>query len=112
MTQNAKKYLFDIAQSIDIIFDIHLKEISSLEEYTNSISAQDGVEKRLIVIGEAAYRLRQMGVPLPLTDQLVNRRNTIIHQYDQFTHKAIWYTAQQELPLLKKHVSELLETEN
>lgn len=112
MTQNAKKYLFDIAQSIDIIFDIHLKEIDSLDAYVTSISAQDGVEKRLIVIGEAAFRLRQMGVSLPLTDQLVNRRNTIIHQYDQFTHKAIWYTAQQELPLLKKEVSDLLSADS
>lgn len=110
MTQNAKKYLFDIAQSIDIIFDIHLREIHSLDEYMKSISAQDGVEKRLILIGEAAFRLRQMGISLSLTDQLINRRNTIVHQYDQFTHKAIWYTAQQELPVLKQQVMELMES--
>lgn len=108
MRKNAHRYLKDIFDAIEIIFDIHLKDIHTLDEYEDSINAQDGVEKRLIIIGEAAYRLRQMGEILPQADQIINRRNTIVHQYDGFTNRTIWKTVHEDLPELKMHIEQLL----
>ena len=61
-------------------------------------------------MGEAAYRLRQMDVLLSQADELINRRNTIIHQYDGFHTKTIWYFVIQKLDSLKNEVSSLMNS--
>lgn len=67
------------------------------------------VERELEIIGEAAYRLRQMGISLTQADALINRRNTIIHQYDSFQPRTIWNFIRQQLPALESEVQELLQ---
>lgn len=50
-----------------------------------------------------------MGVRLEDHDAIINRRNTIIHQYDDFTERAIWRHIKKDLPKVKTEVLELLE---
>ena len=107
--KDPKKYLYDISESIEFIFDDHLQEIDSLSEYEEDRTIQDAVERRLTIIGEAIHMLRKQGISLPSGDQIVNRRNTITHQYDEFGAEAIWKSVHSELPSLKEEVDRLLE---
>ncbi|MEM6805995.1 MAG: HepT-like ribonuclease domain-containing protein [Bacteroidota bacterium] len=69
---------------------------------------QAAVERELINIGEALCKLRRLGISLSITDQLINRRNTLTHQYDVFSAASIWNSVHVELHDLKSEVEELL----
>ena len=107
MTTKAKKYLFDILRSIELI-EQHLAGVPNLTAYEQDIKTQDAVERRMIIISEALRRLAEMGISLAQSDRLINRRNTIVHQYDQFLPEAIWRSVEKELPDLKVEVSRRL----
>lgn len=53
MTRIQKKYLFDISESIRIIFEDHLDGVHSLEVYEADVKTQDAVERRLMIVAEA-----------------------------------------------------------
>ncbi len=108
MLKDPKKFLYDIAESIGFIFDEHLVGINTLAEYEADRTVQDAVERRLITIGEAVLKLQQAGIRLPFGDQIINRRNTLTHQYDVFTAESIWESVHRELPGLKAEVDRLL----
>lgn len=108
MTSKANKYLFDIQRSIELI-EQHLSGVEDLNAYEQDIKTQDAVERRMIVISEALRRLAEMGIQLAHADRLINRRNTIVHQYDQFLPEAIWRSIQKELPGLKEEATRLLD---
>ena len=109
MRKDPKKFLYDILEAIDFIFDVHLGEINSLEEYERDQTVQAAVERRLITIGEAVFQLRREGIILPNADQLINRRNMLAHRYDIYNAAAIWVSVHRELPGLKAEVEEMLE---
>jgi uncharacterized protein with HEPN domain len=108
MPKNQKKYLYDISESIRIIFDDYLKNINSLDEYEADSKTQDAVERRLIIIAEALHRLREMGIRLPSTDEIINRRNSITHQYDEYNPRTIWLSLFRDLPPLQTEADHLL----
>lgn len=54
MTRKAKKYLWDIAHSIEQI-EAHIAEIDDLDAYKKNLLVRDAVERRLTIIGEATY---------------------------------------------------------
>ena len=62
--------------------------MDSIVAYEANKIVRRAVAKELEIIGEAASRLRQMGVLLEQTDSLINRRNTLIHQYGVMV--ALW----------------------
>jgi len=107
MTRHAKKYLFDIKQSIEYI-QSYTADHHDLATFAEDIMTLDAIERRIGIIGEAASKLKKMGVLLAETDSLINRRNTIIHQYDEFTPRAIWRHIQEDLPLVLSEAEELL----
>ena len=109
MPKDPKKFLYDILERIGYIFDEHLAEILSLEEYESNQTVQSAVERELIIIGEAVYKLKRKGTTLVNADQIINRRNTLAHQYDVFNAAAIWVSVHNELPTLKAEVEQLLE---
>ncbi|MEM6261734.1 MAG: HepT-like ribonuclease domain-containing protein [Bacteroidota bacterium] len=110
MTRKAKKYLFDILTAIQNIQDFHLSGIDSLQDFEEDVTAMRAVERELEIIGEAAYRLRKLDIHLTQADELINRRNTIIHQYDGFHPKAIWYFVAKKLQRLKEETSQVLNS--
>jgi len=109
MPKDPKKFLYDILEAINFIFDIHLKGITTLEEYEAEYTVQAAVERRLITIDEAVYQLRRQGITLSFADKLINRRNTLAHQYDVYNSVAIWVSVHDELPTLKTEVEQMLE---
>lgn len=47
MNRTEKKYLYDISESIRIIFDDYLTGIDSFDQYEADLKTQDAVERRL-----------------------------------------------------------------
>lgn len=108
MNRTEKKYLYDISESIRIIFEDYLEGIDSFGQYEADSKTQDAVERRLMIIAEAVYKMRRKGVSLPSADQIINRRNTMAHQYDEYNPIAIWDSIHRELPVLKAEADRLL----
>ena len=105
---------------------IYLRQIvdyvENIEEYVKSTDfegfeqnglLQDGVIRKIELIGEAAKRLsvefwEQYRDKLPLAEA-VSTRNRLIHQYDDIDLKIVWNTVKNDLPNLKKKLEEFLE---
>ena len=109
MSRNQKKYLFDISQCIENIFSYHIDGIEDETAFENDITSVRAVEREFGIIGEAALKLRKLGIELENYDKFVNRRNTLVHRYDSIKSQTLWQYIQYELPDLKKEVDSLLE---
>lgn len=109
MTRKQKKYLFDISLAIDNIFKVHLSEVKDKSEYIENLTVQRAVERELGIIGEACHRLKKMELLLASSDSMINRRHTLIHQYDVSKPGNIWEMVHHDLPSLKSEVDELLD---
>jgi uncharacterized protein with HEPN domain len=74
------------------------------------------VEHKLVVIGEAANRLRRRHptVAARIADmhQIVGLRNTVIHGYDLVDYNRVWNIVQENLPILQQEVRQLLRKES
>ncbi|MEO0470981.1 MAG: HepT-like ribonuclease domain-containing protein [Bacteroidota bacterium] len=89
MDVKIKKFLWDIQHSIQLI-EAHLDSIDDLQSFRDNVLVRDAVERRLTIIGEAAHQLQRLGFKLSYSDSLINRRNTIVHQYDDFSVRSVW----------------------
>ena len=108
MKKTAKKYLFDISQAISHIFEVHLSQIPSKEIFLKNLTVQRATERELAIIGEACHKLQKEGVHLQHGDSMINRRNTLVHQYDSFNPRNIWDLIHHDLPPLKQEVDQLM----
>ena len=72
---------------------------------------QDAVIRQLEIIGEAAtrvspsLRLKHPEVPWPVVSGM---RNKLIHDYFGVDIETVWFTTQNDLSTLKKHIQEIL----
>ena len=109
-----KDNLIYLRQIVDYIGDIE-EYVGSTDFHgfeTNGL-LQDGVIRKIELIGEAAKRLsisfwEQYRETLPLAEA-VSTRNRLIHQYDDIDLKIVWNTIKYDLPELKKKLLEFLE---
>ena len=62
MSRKASKYLYDIARSIQDIFEDYLDGIDTLEQYEADKTIRLAVINELEIVEEAAYRLRNLGI--------------------------------------------------
>lgn len=83
--------------------------MNTYEQYEADAKTQTAVERVLMIIAEAIYKLRRKGISLTNGDQIINRRNTIAHQYDEYNPDTIWMSIHRELPGLKVEVDRLLQ---
>ncbi|MEL6652330.1 MAG: HepT-like ribonuclease domain-containing protein, partial [Bacteroidota bacterium] len=58
------------------------------------------------IIGEAAFQLRRNDFRFAGQDQLINRRNTLVHQYDAARPANLWNYITYKLPELQQILSE------
>ena len=108
MTERAKKYLFDILFSIDMINEFLLG--LNFFEYEKDMKTKSAVERQLGIIGEAVtqFRKENTGYELKNAREIINFRNRIIHAYDSIDDNIVWAIKTNHLPILKNEIGELL----
>jgi uncharacterized protein with HEPN domain len=108
MTEKELKYLSDILQAIDLIFDF-TKSISSYSDYVNDLKTQSAVERQLGIIGEALNKIYLINPDLKIENarQIVGLRNRIIHAYDLVDSSIIWAILKNHLLPLKEEIKKL-----
>jgi len=109
MKHEARKFLIDIQQSIDII-ESHIAGIGSFPVFSSDLKTLDAVERRLGIIGEALWKAQKMEPSIDVSDikKIVGLRHILVHDYDLIDAAIIWKVLQQNLPVLKEEISKLL----
>jgi uncharacterized protein with HEPN domain len=102
-------YLRHILDSIKSI--VKYLEGISFETYMKDELIQDGVIRRLEIIGEASRNtsqdFREQYSEIPWS-QIISLRNRIVHAYFNINLNTIWTIVQDELPILKQNVENIL----
>ena len=111
MNKPQKKYLADIQQAITDIEQIHMKGFEAQEDFIQDLKTIRAVERELAIVGEACYQLRKWGVNFDEQDQAINRRNTLVHQYDAGRPANLWNYVTYRIPILAASVTDLLSRE-
>jgi uncharacterized protein with HEPN domain len=107
----AKKYLYDISKSIGFL-SIHLKNIDTIELFSQNITVKRSVERELEIIGEAMNSLIAICPDIKISDsrKIIAMRNRIIHGYDSVDDVVIWNTIIRNIPVLKAEIEILLNS--
>ena len=107
-TRDYRVYLEDIASAIRFIGRY---TVGGREGFMSSSLVQDGVIRRLSIIGEAAGRLpssvrrKYEGVPWK---KIVGMRNVLVHDYAETNLRTVWATITEDLPRLERVVEAML----
>lgn len=105
-------YLRDIVEAADAIERFLTDE--SREEFFADEILQSAILQKLIVIGEAASHLslafRERHPDISWVD-IVGFRNIAVHEYFAVSWPIVWITTNQDVPLLRKQIAEILRQE-
>ena len=110
MSDEAKKSLIDILNSINIIEE-YLGNKRNFKDFESNRQLRDAIERRLEIIGEATNRLLKIDplIKIAHARRIVDLRNKVIHAYDTVDHFTIWAVIVNDLPTLKIEVNGLLK---
>ena len=111
--EDARSHLEDILDSIRLIQQF--VQGMDLDAYRQDEKTQAAVERKLLIIGEAAIRLKDKAEVLcpgiPWRD-IRGSGNWLRHQYDSVDVETIWNTILGDLPPLKAAVEKALAAPN
>jgi uncharacterized protein with HEPN domain len=109
MSDEIRKSLLDILQSIDVIEE-YLGEKKDFTFYQSNRLIRDAVERRLEIIGEATNRILKLDSHVSITHarRIVDMRNKVIHAYDLVDNPTVWAVIVHDLPILKIEIVSLL----
>ena len=107
--KSVKKYLYDVQQSVDSIFE-YLGEKRNFFEYERNKLLRRAVERELEIIGEAVKHLLELDENICIDNarRIVDLRNFVIHGYDKVDNVIIWGILSKDLPKLKQQVDALM----
>jgi len=109
MVEKNKIFLKHILESIKIIEET-LKGVSE-EQYSQDITIQDAVIRRMEIIGEAVKNLDEAFIEKNQEiefKKIARMRDKLIHHYFGVDLKLVWDTVQNDLPQLKKNIEKLV----
>jgi uncharacterized protein with HEPN domain len=113
MTETSQKLLFDALTYCDEILSILAGK--TYDNYVEDLVLRRAIERDVEIVGEALSQLRNTD---PETANLISElryivgmRNRLIHGYDTVNDSIVWDTAKNDIPLLRKAVSDLLNKE-
>lgn len=111
MQREILKYLFDIQESINSIYD-YLGDKRDFNEYKSNKLLRRGIERELEIIGEATKRILKLDMKIEISDsrRIVDLRNWVIHGYDKVDDVIIWGIVSKDIPRLKEQVDILIKT--
>lgn len=106
MQREILKYLLDIDEAIDSIFE-YLGDSRDFNLYLQNKQLRRAVERELEIIGEATNRILRLDENINITSarRIVDLRNWVIHGYDKVDDVIIWGIISKDLPLLKEQVT-------
>jgi len=113
MRLEAKKYLYDISEAVELIASF--TEDKTLADYERDIMLRSAVERQFEIIGEALAHLARLDEALAerISEhrRIIAFRNILIHGYTQVDDLVVWDIVQSKLPTLHRQVSALLSPE-
>ena len=86
----------------------------SFEEFSNNSMAIDAIIRNFEVIGEASKNIpKRIKEKYPNVEwkEATGFRNVLIHNYFGIDVESVWDTLNNNIPILKKHVEEVLASE-
>ena len=109
MKDEIKKYLFDLQESINSIYDF-LGDKRDFNEYQKNKLLRRGIEREFEIIGEAMNRILKIDQDFPIKHarRIVDLRNWVIHGYDKVDDIIIWGIISKDLGELRKEIKDLL----
>ncbi len=110
MQREILKYLLDIQESINSIYD-YLGDARDFSEYKKNKLLRRGIERELEIIGEATNRVLKLDKNILISDsrRIVDLRNWVIHGYDKIDDVIIWGIISRDIPRLKEQVDKLID---
>ena len=110
MQRELLKYLLDIQESIDSIYE-YLEDNWDFNYYKSNKLLRRGVERELEIIGEATNRILKIEDKIEISNsrRIVDLRNWVIHGYDKVDDVIIWGIVSKDIPELKKQVNNLIK---
>ena len=110
MQREILKYLFDIKESIDSIYDF-LGDKRDFNDYKANKLLRRGIERELEIIGEATIRILKIDCDIKISNsrRIVDLRNWVIHGYDKVDDVIIWGIISRDIPKLKTQVEDFLD---
>lgn len=113
MDRKQRKYLSDILSSI-LEIESFLEDRPKLyATFCKDTLLRRGIERNIEIMGEAMNQVLKINPDVAITAarKVVDTRNFVIHAYDSLKPDIIWGIVINHLPLLKREVSDLLESE-
>lgn len=109
MQREVSKYLLDIKESIDSIYD-YLGDKRDFKAYKANKLLRRGIERELEIIGEATSRVLKIDSDIKISDtrRIVDLRNWVIHGYDKVDDVIIWGIILRDIPKLKNQIENLI----
>ena len=109
MRREILKYLYDIRESINSIYE-YLGENRNFDQYKSNKLLRRAVERELEIIGEATGRILKTREDIELSGarRIVDLRNLVIHGYDSVDDVIIWGILSKDLPQLKDQIEKLI----
>ena len=112
MKKDYSVYIFDIAESIDLI-ESYVDDMS-LSEFLNNSAIRDAVVRRVEIIGEAAKRIpdaMKSNYKNVSWKEIAGTRDRLIHDYGDVDFNGVWDIIKKDLPLLKEQMKEIIKKE-
>jgi len=109
MSDEIKKWMFDILEAIQSVFD-YLGETKMFEIYEKDKKLRRAIEREIEIIGEAVNRIQKENPNITITNarQIIATRNRVAHAYDAVNNSIIWGIVINHLPKLQTEIYHLL----
>lgn len=85
----------------------------TLADYEADLLLRSGVERQLMIVGEALNRLMKIepaiASRITAVRQIIGFRNVLVHGYDVIRDREVWKILEDDLPALTREVDALLQ---
>ncbi len=110
MRLEALKYLYDVQKACGLFSSFVAGK--TFDDYVADALLRSGVERQLIIVGEALNRLMKieaaMASSVTEVRQIIAFRNILVHGDDVVRNKVVWTILEKDLPALTRDVELLL----
>lgn len=111
MQPDARKFLEDVIEACDAVTEFVRGR--SQADYRSDKLLRAGVERELMIVGEALLRARSLGAPVEdhITEvrKAIGLRHVLVHGYSAVDDDVIWGIAVGKVPLLRAEARQLLD---